>query len=59
MVNEEKLRALDAETTQQWTSNGIMALIFAHLFSMDVMRVIFGRQVGQGKMPAPGEQPAA
>lgn len=59
MVNEEKLRALDAETAQQWTANGIMALIFAHMFSMDVMRVIFGRQMAQNKVPAAAEQPAA
>ena len=59
MVNEEKLRDLDAETARVWTGNGIMALIFAHLFSMDVMRVIFGRQAAQGKIPAQVEQPAA
>ncbi len=59
MVNEEKLRDLDAETARLWTGNGIMALIFAHLFSMDVMRLIFGRQAAQGKIPAPTEQPAA
>jgi hypothetical protein len=56
MVNEEKLREIDAETAKAWTNNGIMALIFAHLFSMDIMRVIFGRQVSQGKMPAPTQQ---
>ena len=59
MVNEEKLRALDAETVKAWTNNGIMALIFAHLFSMDTMRVIFSRQVAQGKMPAQVPQGAA
>lgn len=51
MVNEEKLRALPAEVTKEWTNNGILALIFAHMFSMDTMRIIFGRQVAQGKMP--------
>jgi hypothetical protein len=56
MVNEEKLREIDAETAKAWTNNGIMALIFAHLFSMDIMRVIFGRQVSQGKMPPPTQQ---
>ncbi len=59
MVNEEKLRALDAETVKAWTNNGIMALIFAHLFSMDTMRIIFSRQVAQGKMPAQVPQAAA
>ena len=36
-----------------------MALIFAHMFSMDMMRLIFSRQVAQGKMPAATEQPTA
>ncbi len=58
MVNEEKLREIDAETAKNWTSNGIMALIFAHLFSMDLMRVIFGRQMAQGKIPEPDSQSA-
>lgn len=59
MVNEEKLRELDAETAKLWTGNGIMALIFAHLFSLDMMRLIFGRQVAQDKLPAAAELPAA
>jgi hypothetical protein len=59
MINEEKLREIDAETAKLWTGNGIMALIFAHLFSMDNMRIIFGRQVAQGKMPAPTQQSGA
>ena len=59
MVDQDKLRDLDAETAKLWTGNGIMALIFAHLFSMDMMRIIFGRQVGKGLMPEMPEQPAA
>ncbi|GGD95884.1 peptidase [Tsuneonella deserti] len=59
MINEEKLRELDAETAKLWTGNGIMALIFAHLFSMDMMRHIFGRQAAQGKVPEQQGQPAA
>jgi hypothetical protein len=27
--------------------------VFAHLFSLDLMREVFGRQVAQGKMPQP------
>lgn len=59
MVDQDKLKDLDAETAKLWTGNGIMALIFAHLFSMDMMRIIFGRQVGKGMMPEATEQPAA
>ena len=38
--------------------NGMMALIFAHLFSMQLMRELFAKQVEQGKGPAiPGFSP--
>ena len=30
---------------------GLLALIYAHLFSLELMRDIFGRQVEQGKGP--------
>jgi hypothetical protein len=58
MINEEKLREIDGETAKVWTANGIMALIFAHLFSMEMMRNIFARQVSQGKIPEQAQQPA-
>lgn len=51
MVDEAKLRGLDKDVVAEWNANGIMALLYAHLFSMDMMRVIFARQVEQGKVP--------
>ena len=51
MIDDAKLREISPETAKEWTANGIMALIFAHLFSMDNMRIIFGRQQAQGKNP--------
>lgn len=54
MIDEGKLRDLPAETVQQWHSTGLLALVYAHLFSLDRMRVIFGRQLTQGKMPGAG-----
>lgn len=59
MVNEEKLRGLDGAILKEWTGNGLLALLFAHLFSLDRMRVIFERQISQGKMPQPAAEPAA
>ena len=59
MVNEEKLRALDGEVLKEWTANGLLALLFAHLFSLDRMSVVFERQVAQGKMPAQPAETAA
>jgi hypothetical protein len=57
MVNEEKLRDLDAETAKAWTANGIMAIIFAHLFSMQLMSTVFSRQMAQGKVPEGSPEP--
>jgi hypothetical protein len=52
MVNEEKLRELPRETLETIHKNGMLILIHAHLFSLNLMRVLFERQVVQGKMPA-------
>lgn len=51
MVNQEKLRELRGDQLRKWSENGILPLIYAHLFSLDLMRVIFSRQVEQGKGP--------
>jgi len=56
MVDEKKLRELPAETLEALNKNGLLMLIHAHLFSMNLMRLIFERQVAQGKMP---QAPAA
>jgi hypothetical protein len=51
MVNEEKLREVRGDVLRGWNQNGILALIFAHLMSLDQMRTIFARQQQQGKGP--------
>jgi hypothetical protein len=51
MVNQEKLRELRGDQLRKWNENGLLPLIFAHLFSLDLMRVIFARQSTQGKGP--------
>lgn len=56
MVNQEKLREMRGDQLRKWSENGILPLIYAHLFSLDLMRVIFARQVEQGKGPI--QQPA-
>ena len=60
MVDENKLREMDAETLHKIHQNGILPLIMAHLFSLTLMRELFGRQVQQGKVPeaAPAMAPA-
>ncbi|HEY0413872.1 MAG TPA: SapC family protein [Allosphingosinicella sp.] len=51
MVNEEKLREMRGDELRKINQNGILALVFAHLFSMQLVREIFSKQVSQGKGP--------
>ena len=51
MVNEEKLRNVRGDVLRGWTQSGLLPLIHAHLFSLDLMRDVFARQVQQGKGP--------
>jgi len=57
MVDEEKLRDLRGDELRKMNQNGMLALIFAHLFSLSQTRDVFSRQVAQGKGPMP--MPAA
>ena len=56
MVDEAKLRELPAAKLEEWNKNGLLMLIHAHLFSLNLMRIIFGRQVQQGTAPKRQEQ---
>lgn len=51
MINQDKLRELRGDQLRKWSENGLLPLIYAHLFSLDLMRVIFGKQIAQGKGP--------
>ncbi|HEX7872377.1 MAG TPA: SapC family protein [Sphingobium sp.] len=51
MVNEQKLRDLRGDTLRKINQNGMLPLIHAHLFSLQLIREIFQAQVEQGKMP--------
>ncbi|QIK79445.1 SapC family protein [Sphingomonas piscis] len=53
MVDEEKLRNLRGDELRKMNQNGMLGLIFAHLFSLAQTRDIFSRQVSQGKGPIP------
>lgn len=56
MVDEEKLREMRGDELRKMNQNGMLALIFAHLFSLGQIRDIFARQVQQGRGPIPGPQ---
>ena len=59
MVDEDKLRELRGDELRKMNQNGMLALIFAHLFSLSQMREVFGRQMQQGKAPQQAPQFAA
>ena len=58
MVDEEKLRNLRGDELRKMNQNGMLPLLFAHLFSLAQMRDVFARQMQQGKAPAQVQQPA-
>ena len=51
MVDEEKFRDLNGDCCARINQNGILPLIIAHLFSLPLIRELFGRQAQQGKVP--------
>ena len=51
MVNEEKMKELRGDQLRKMSQNGMLPLLYAHLFSLTLMREIFARQVRLGKMP--------
>jgi hypothetical protein len=53
MVNEEALRDLRGDAMRKMNKSGLLPLVYAHLFSLSLMRDIFGRQVQQGKTELP------
>lgn len=52
MVNEDKLRELRGDHLRKMNQSGLLPLVYAHLFSMSVMRDVFGRQMALGKVVA-------
>lgn len=51
MVNEEKLRDMRGDQLRKISQNGMLPLLHAHLFSLQLMRELFQQQIEQGKMP--------
>ncbi len=59
MVNEEKLRDMRGDELRKMNQNGMLPLIYAHLFSLSLVRDVFAMQAQQGKVPQNVELPAA
>ncbi len=57
MVAEEKLRDMHGDQLRKINQNGILPLVMAHIFSLPLIRDIFGRQMMLGKVPEQVPQP--
>ncbi len=58
MIDESKLREVRGDVLRGWNQSGLLPLVYAHLFSLDLVREIFGRQIQLGKGPIAAPQPA-
>ncbi len=59
MIDEEKLREMRGDELRKMNQNGMLPLLYAHLFSLAQMREVFARQLGQGKAPQQVPMPAS
>lgn len=53
MIDEKKLSELRGDQLRKISQSGMLPLLYAHLFSLALMREIFAQQVKLGKMPQP------
>ena len=51
MIDQAKLRDMRGDVLRGWNQSGLLPLIYAHLFSLELIREIFGRQVQKGVGP--------
>jgi SapC len=58
MVSEDKLRELRGDVARKMIQSGLLPLVYAHLFSLSLIREIFARQMQQGLVPLQAPQPA-
>jgi len=57
MISEEKLRDMNGDQLRKFNQNGILPLIFAHIFSLSLFTDIFTAQMNMGKV-VPKPEPA-
>lgn len=53
MINEEKMIDMRGDQLRKMTKSGMLPLLYAHLFSLSLMRDLFARAVQLGKAPQP------
>lgn len=59
MVDENKLKDLRGDTLRKMSQSGMLPLLYAHLFSLQMMREVFAEQMQAGKVPLPNVAPTA
>lgn len=52
IVSEDKLKELRGDVLRKMVQSGLLPLIYAHLFSLSLIRDVFSLQMQQGKAPA-------
>lgn len=57
MISEEAVKNLRGDVVRKMIQSGMLPLIFAHFFSLSLVRDIFARQMQLGKIPSPALQP--
>jgi len=53
MIAQERVLELRGDVLRKMVQNGVLPLIYAHLFSLQLIQDIFNLQMQQGKMPQP------
>ena len=56
MVDEKKLSELRGDQLRKMAQSGMLPLVYAHLFSLSLMRDVFAKQMASGRAP---QQPSA
>ena len=51
MIDEAKLQELRGDELRKMNQSGLLALIYAHLFSLPLIKDVFAKQMSQGKLP--------
>lgn len=59
MISEDALRDLRGDVVRKMNQSGMLPLIYAHLFSLSLIRDLFARQMALGKVPTSATQGTA
>ena len=44
------MREIRGDQLRAWSQNGMLPLIYAHMFSLELVREVFGKQASQGSV---------